>query len=547
VIFDAADCYGESNRLDDNTSFDDARFEAPASFRQTDFGFTEFEGVTFQEDAVFTESNFDGDADFSGVVFESVAAFDECHVDDDADFSGVAFESTADFRGAEFRGGARAIEDDATFEGATFAKGADFSHARFRYVSFEGTTFAGEANFETAVCTGDADFLGTTFQALADFDETRFEADGDFTDATFEAPCDFRGAEFHGGDNHLDVAATFRNVAFDADADFDNALFTTAVFEDVVFTDLADFRGATFEEAFTFAAEQRTNEAYVDFTGATLKDGEIRQPEGGWVRYDLTHASLGSVGFSTPEVSGRRELLDYFRFCETEFNEFDGHDFDFSEHTAYLDRNDWVLHEFDAPAGYQPEVELTPETIERTYLKAKIAASSVGNQQAAGEFRIKRQEFARRKYWGIVGDTAEDTGTRLRNAARALENRFLGITCGHGLRLTRIVVVFALFPLVPALLYTYGGFIPGFTPGFFATTGVIEERTVASLGEVFSASGIQSLYANLSFAYITFLTIGYGNAAPQGGGANVVAAGSVYVSVILGGLVLYALIKRSEV
>jgi len=547
VVFDAAELYGVSNRLDDNTSFDRARFEGLASFRQTSFGFTEFRDATFADEAVFTEATVDGDADFTDATFEGSANFAEYQVDEDTSFAGAVFETTADFRGTTFHGGARTIEDDLTFADATFSGEAAFRDALFRRANFDGATFADDAVFERVAFADDADFRGAVFEALADFDEARFETDGDFTDASFESGCNFRGAEFHGGDNHLDVAATFRNVDFGDETDFDNALFATAVFEDVVFTDVADFREASFEEAFTFFAEQRTNEAYVDFEGASLVDGEIRQPEGGWVRYDLTRASLGSVDLVASTVSDRRQLLDYFRFCETEFDEFDGHDFDFSEHTDYLDRNDWVLHEFDASQGYQPTVELTPETTERTYLKAKIAASSAGNQQAAGEFRIKRQEFARRKYWGIVGDAGEDTGTRLRNAARAVENRFLGITCGHGLRLTRILVVFGLFPLLPALLYTYGGMLPGFPPEFFLTTGPGEQRLVTSIGDVLSSGGIGALFANLSFAYITFLTVGYGNAAPTGGGANVVAAGSVYVGVILGGLLLYALIKRSEV
>jgi len=414
-----------------------------------------------------------------------------------------------------------------------------FRHAVFRYVDFTATTFEGEAIFELTTYRGDADFVDVTFERLADFDEAHFQANADFTGVAFRTRCNFRGAEFHGGNNHLDVAATFENVSFDGDAEFDDTYFSTAAFVDVIFSAFADFRGAIFDEEFRIEAIQRTSEAYVNFTDATLKEGRIVQPEGGWVRYDLTGASVGDVDLVAEVHSDRKELLDYFRFCETEFNEFDGYNFDFSDHTAYLDRNEWNLHDFDASGtDYEPAVPLTPETIERTYLKAKIAASSVGNQEAAGEFRIKRQQFARKKYWGIVGDDGEAPSTRLYNGARALENLFLDVSCGFGLRLRRIIGVFVVFPLIPGVFYAFGG-------GPFRTNIPV----VGPLGEypLLTAEGLRYLYKNIYFSYITFLTVGYGNNAPVGYLARAMAALEVYIGVVLGGLLLYALIKRSEV
>jgi len=54
----AVEFYGDSNLLDDNTSFTDATFEAAVDFRQADFGFTHFEGVSFRAEAVFQEATF---------------------------------------------------------------------------------------------------------------------------------------------------------------------------------------------------------------------------------------------------------------------------------------------------------------------------------------------------------------------------------------------------------------------------------------------------------------------------------------------------------
>ena len=548
AAFSAASFYGASNRLGDNTRFREATFRGEADFRQADFEFTRFDDATFEAEAIFEEATFEGDAAFTGTVFEARADFDETRCDGDISFDDVTFGAQADFRGVAYRGGARNLEDDATFEGSNFEGEADFEKSVFRYTNFDAATFASLAHFQECVWNDDAHFRNTSFEGTADFDEARFGGDADFTGSEFGVDCVFRGAEFQGRDNHLDTAATFVDVSFAGDADFDNAVFEAATFTDVVFDGLLDFRKAVFENDFAFEMIPRTNEAYVNFTEASLRTGRIVQPADNWVRYDLTRASIGAVELDAERSADRQELLDYFRFCETEFDAYDEYDFDFSDHTDYLDRNRYVLHEFDSSwADHDPAVPMVPAVVERTYLKAKTAASGVGNRQAAGEFRVKRQQFARRKYWDIVGDATEDAGTRLRNAARALENLFLGITCGHGLRLSRIAVVFALFPVLPALLYTYGGLLPGLSPELFATTGVIEERTVATAGEILSDTGIRAFYANLSFSYITFLTIGYGNASPQGGIANLLAAGSVYVSVILSGLVLYALIKRSEV
>jgi len=106
------------------------------------------------------------------------------------------------------------------------------------------------------------------------------------------------------------------------------------------------------------------------------------------------------------------------------------------------------------------------------------------------------------------------------------------------MRLVRIIAVFLLFPMLPALLYTFGG-------PMFTTTA--ENSQLASFGALTTASGQAILYENIHFSYITFLTIGYGNIGPSGALARMLAGIEVYVSVILSGLVLYGLIKRSEI
>jgi hypothetical protein len=192
---------------------------------------------------------------------------------------------------------------------------------------------------------------------------------------------------------------------------------------------------------------------------------------------------------------------------------------------------------FDDPVDRTYAVEMTPEVVETTYLNAKKSASAAGDMKAAGEFRVKRQQYARKKHLDIAGDATSGLGTRLKNGIRAAENAFLGVTCGHGMRIFRIFAVFAIVPLLFAPIYAFGG-----PP--FALEGVSQPESISAA--LTTPGGQAQLFEILSFSYITFLTIGYGFNGPQGWAARILAPFEVYLSVILGGLVLYALIKRSE-
>ncbi|WP_135533257.1 pentapeptide repeat-containing protein [Halostella pelagica] len=535
--FRAATFAGISNELNDNASFERASFEATANFQQATFGFTSFEGVAFGGLVSFEEAQFDGNATFADSTFTGEVDFDEVRFVEDVSFSDCVFEQNAVFRGTMFEGGARTLKDDARFADATFHEDVNFRAAEFRSVNFERAVFGKRALFEEVRFDADADFIGATFTGEADFDEARFDGDADFSTASFERQAVFRGATFEGETQHLEQNAVFDEVHFATDVDFDNVTFTSVGFCGTEFGGVIDFTGAEFTDEFEFMAEAVDDDNYVNFTDAVLKEGVITQPADHWVRYDFTQASLGDITLKAERKGGHREILDYFRFCNTEFNEFDGYEFDFSAHTYYLDRNDWNLHAFDEAAGsdYEYALEMTPENIETTYLKAKKAASAGGYVKAAGEFRVQRQRYARRKHIAIVRDKAAGTRARLSNASRAVENYFLDVSCGYGMRLGRILAVFLVTPLIPAVLYAFGG------QPFRTDAGQL-----SSIWEVTTPAGQAILFKNLHFSYITFLTIGYGNIGPKGALARVFAGLEVYLSVILGGLVLYALIKRSE-
>lgn len=535
--FRASTFHGTSNELDDNASFEGAVFAADATFRQADFEHTDLSGARFQASARFEEAQFDDDVLLAGTRFDGRADFDEVSVHGDLTLEDAVFAADATFRGCELHGGARSLHEDASIAGVTFEGTVAFDEAHVRGFDATAATFAAAASFEAVTFTGDAVFDGCAFDGETRFDESQFAERAVFTDARFRGPTTFTGVAFRGETTTIEASAAFTDARFEADTDFSLSSFTTADFDGVRFGGRVDFSETVAEQSSRFRFEPTTNETYVDFTGAVLKDAAITQPDGGWVRYDFTTASLGAVSFRASTDTDRKRLLDYFRFCNTEFNEFDGYDFDFAAHTEYFDRNDWAIHTFDEnDADVDYAVEMTPATVETTYLRAKTAASAAGQMKPAGEFRVKRQAFARRKYVDIATDATADLSTRLSNASRALENAFLGVTCGHGMRLVRIAAVFLLAPMLPALLYAFGG------PAFETGAGQL-----SSLGALATASGRAVLYENIHFSYITFLTIGYGNIGPQGALARLLAGLEVYASVVLSGLVLYGLIKRSEI
>ncbi|SEN10403.1 Uncharacterized protein YjbI, contains pentapeptide repeats [Halorientalis persicus] len=537
VSFRGARFAGQSNAMDDNASFAGATFADEAVFEQVRLRASTFDGATFEGVARFREVRVDGDVRFTDTTFEAIANFAEARFTEDATFAGAHFAAEARFQGAVFEGGARSLEDDVSFESATFAGLAQFGEAEFRYSNFEAATFRGEAVFEEAWFMADADFVDATFDGQADFDEARFVEDADFSEATFRGKAVFRGAEFQGHANQLEDNASFDSATFEDDANFDGTEFTSANFMRVEFAGTIQFEDATFTERIDMLVLAIDDDPYVNLTDATIHGGTISQPKDGWVRYDLTRASIGDITLqSADESGGSQRLLDYFRFCNTVFSEFDGNEFDFSTHTDYLDRNDWVLHEFDDTTDRTYAVEMTPEVIEITYLNAKNSASAAGDMKAAGEFRVKRQQYARKKHLAIAADGASDLGSRFKNGIRAAENAFLGVTCGHGMRIFRIFAVFAVVPFFFAFFYTFGG------PAFETAPS----HQLDSLSQLTTPAGFSEFYTMISFSYITFLTIGYGNIGADGWASRILVAAEVYLSVILGGLVLYALIKRSE-
>lgn len=529
--FEGTQFYGRSNETGDNTTFSGAIFNGDVSFLYATFEYIEFRDVSFDGDANFEKVDASGTVVFTGSTFAGAADFDEVTFGGDVLFDDTHFDQKASFRGVECRGGTALLVDDASFTGAVFSDHVTFERGRFGYSNFTDAEFVDDAVFKRSEFTDDVLFDDVRFNGVADFDEVLFDGDSMFTNAVFAGTATFRGAIFNGGTNHIEDDAVFREATFVGAVDFSDVTCTSAEFTEVAFKQSADFTDAEFTDSLRLKAMSFGDDTYLNFTEATISEGRIVQPKNGWVRFDLTRSTVGDVELSAENATDERELLDYARFCDTTFEEFT-----FSDHTDYLDRNDWNLHSFDdGTCPYEFAVEMAPDVVEKTYLRAKNSASAQSNVKAAGEFRVKRQQHARRKFFEIAADSSEPLLTRGQNAFRGIENLFLGISCGYGLRLYRITTVFALFPLFAGLLFALGG--SPFETGAGQLTA----------SELATSDGLRTLGLNLYFSYITFLTVGYGNIGPIGPGARFVSAFLVYMNVILAGLFLYALIKRSEI
>ena len=534
--FRGASFHGGSNVLDDNTAFTGATFEADVSFEQTRFEVATFAEATFTAEADFEGSRFDGDVLFRSCAFDGFADFDETRFEGDATFEASRFAARVDFRGASFRGGDRVLEADASFVDVSFDGTADFRLSTFRGADFEGATFADEAMFEESSYRADVSFSGVAFERAADFDEARFDGDADFSEATFDAPAAFRGAEFRGEANHLEDNATFAEAAFRSTVDFDSATFTTVTFRGTAFSATVDLAGATITDRAEFAPRATADGVVVDLTEVTFPHGFIRQPgaDDDWVAYDLTRATLGDVGLDVETADGfdGGMLLGSIRFCETAF---DG--FDFSAHRAVLERADWVLHEFDAPAGYEPAHELDARAVELTYLKAANAAKAQGDRDAGVEFSIKKAYHRREKNVGLLTNPRLPVGRRLVKAGEIVGNYAWYASCGYGYRLWRILAASVVVVITWGFLYAL---LPLVNPGS-GTTDKIDG--LSSLTQLGAAEGWAILVDNVYFSLVTFTTVGYGDVNPVGW-AKGFAAVEGALGVLLASLVVFVLGRR---
>lgn len=160
-----------------------------------------------------------------------------------AEFRGAEFCGDVDFWETEFYGGAgfalAKFYEDAKFERVKFHGEVRFALTKFEYVSFRETEFYGEARFN-----------GTSFLKKANFLLAKFHGGADFEEVVFHGGVDFDKVDF-GARTYISPELTKGKISF-AKADLENISLGSLTLD---------------------------KSAWIDFTGARLKNTEIRRED----------------------------------------------------------------------------------------------------------------------------------------------------------------------------------------------------------------------------------------------------------------------------
>lgn len=230
-------------------------------------GSSNFQGVVFQGNTVFSESRFLQKADFSNASFHSDADFFHVYFQDQAIFTETCFKKEAEFSknilnaNSNFSG--TRFQDLVDFSGSSFRGKADFSKAIFQSESLlKNIIFHKEGNFFEAVFHDQVDFFESTFHHLAYFKSTQFYDILKIKNVQFNGYVDFRNCLV----NHLDIYSQKSPTIIKDRVDFRNAWIGSGHFQDVVFEDDVDFSGVIFGDK-----DRKENSAIV-FRFVTFKE-----------------------------------------------------------------------------------------------------------------------------------------------------------------------------------------------------------------------------------------------------------------------------------
>ena len=155
------------------------------------------QGVTFAQDADWSDTRFSGPVSFAGAAFRRAAGF-----------RGSIFFFKAEFSQTQFQ--------DAFFTGSTFEDTANFNQSSFKQL----------ANFSQVQWWGGADFSQVRFSNTALFAKDRFSQSFLLAEATFEQAVAFREAQFN-------QPVNLRDASIQGSADFSNVGFSPGAYLDV--------------------------------------------------------------------------------------------------------------------------------------------------------------------------------------------------------------------------------------------------------------------------------------------------------------------------
>ncbi|MFJ4421882.1 pentapeptide repeat-containing protein [Streptomyces bobili] len=197
-------------------AFNEARFTGAQFLAHVDFSEISFQGPYWFDNVTFHES-----VTFKRSSFQVSGCFLRCRFEGAADFNGAAMVGI-DFSGAQFKSADFSYlthSGSLNFEDATFDDFVTFEHARIKTAHFTRTKFS-QSRFWSTHFSATTSFSGATFRDHASFENVHFEGDIDFDVAEFRW-VDFTRAQFSG-------LTMFRHTRFDS------AYFNGASFENTV-------------------------------------------------------------------------------------------------------------------------------------------------------------------------------------------------------------------------------------------------------------------------------------------------------------------------
>lgn len=350
-------------------------------------------------------------------------------VEGDATFRDTVFESNAGFQLTRFEG-------EVNFRGAEFTEPASFKIATFENkVSFWYATFHHHGLFKLAKFHDSVRFEAVDFNDYARFIRAKFYDDVDFKLAEFRDDADFVGAKFNG--DH-----TFSKAIVDRKFDISDAVVNSPMHLD----------NMTIKKIELTPRQGLPASQLVDFSGSTIHNGELGQPPGGNVLYDLTDATLGNVEFSQPEGDIDTNSIRFLR------TKYDGFDFEGGDLNPQSDN--WRLHNVFDPTLLPEDSEINPQTadLRKTYLNAKNGADQTGNNTAVGAFYYREMSYRRKRHRELVEDGSRQLSERIHDTNRFIRNATLWITTGYGEKPGRVIAtsvgVVGVFTLIYTGLFT---------------------------------------------------------------------------------------------
>ena len=339
-------------------------------------------GSTVSGDTRLQYGNFDSGIRARETIFRGPVILHGASIDADVQFSESRFESVANLERIT-------VADDAIFDRVTLAQGIRLRQASMEAeTTFTDTNIQGTAVFTKSSFDGNADFRTTRFGDRIDFTQVSFR-DVSFSNASFRAPVRFDGATAR--------SASSERCRFGSNVSLEGIQISEqAIFDGVTPPTSMVFSRARFGGSLSFEDLRAGQEAtLLDFSRATISRGTFAPKTESQMLFDFSRATIGDVEFETPTSTEHiSNPFDRYRFVRTEF---DG--FDFSEYSDVLKKAEWRLHgtsssDFENEWFEKPDYD----DLEKTYLKAKNGAETVGATQAEAEFFRKKLIFRRKDY-----------------------------------------------------------------------------------------------------------------------------------------------------